>query len=196
MGIIVGKVKDYSSHQIIQGAKITFPGTSIEGVVTSSAGIYKKEVPPGTYEIKVEKEGYVPDGGVVVVEAGETVTKDFELFKKEEKIILRGINFEFNSAVIKPSSYPVLDEAVELLKKHPKVIVEIGGHTDAVGSDAYNLKLSKLRAESVKKYLVRKGIDPSRLRTRGYGETMPIADNSTPAGRELNRRIEFKILSK
>jgi OOP family OmpA-OmpF porin len=83
-----------------------------------------------------------------------------------------------------------------LLKKHPQVRVEIGGHTDSIGSSSYNLELSALRAQSVKSYLIEHGISPDRLTTRGYGESMPIASNATPAGRALNRRIEFRILSK
>lgn len=192
---IVGKVSDYSSHKGIS-ATISFPGTNIATITTDpQTGIYKAQIPDGTHQVKVEAPDYVPEGAVIICKPGETVTRDFELFKKEERIVLRGINFEYNSAVILPSSYPVLDNAVELLKKHPDIVVEIGGHTCSMGSDQYNLRLSQLRAESVRNYLIQQGIPAHRLQTRGYGEVMPITDNSTEAGRSLNRRIEFRIIS-
>lgn len=192
---LAGKVSDYSSHKGIS-ATISFPGTNIATIRTDpETGTYKADVPDGTYQVKVEAVGYVSEGAVIVCKPGETVMRDFELFKKEERIVLRGINFKYNSAIIEPSSYPVLDNAVELLKKHPDIVVEIGGHTCSMGSEQYNLRLSQLRAESVRNYLIQQGIPAHRLQTRGYGEAMPIADNSTEAGRSLNRRIEFRIIS-
>ncbi|RKX69963.1 hypothetical protein DRP53_06475, partial [candidate division WOR-3 bacterium] len=98
-------------------------------------------------------------------------------------------------ATIKPESYPILDEAAAILTSHPEIRVEIQGHTDSIGSDAYNLKLSNLRANAVRTYLIeRHGIDPSRLVARGYGESRPIADNRTKEGRAQNRRVDFVIL--
>ncbi len=192
---LAGKTIDYSSRKGI-GATISFPGTEIPDIHTDpETGTYKAEIPAGTHQVKVKSKGYVPEGVVVVCNPEATTVRDFELFKKEEKIVLHGITFEFNRADIKPSSYSILDEAVELLKKHPEVMIEIGGHTDWVGSDSYNRELSALRAESVKRFLVEHGISSSKLRTRGYGESQPIASNSTGAGRAQNRRIEFRILS-
>ncbi|MCV5900774.1 OmpA family protein, partial [Escherichia coli] len=77
--------------------------------------------------------------------------------------------------------------------KRPDIKVEIGGHTDSKGSDAYNLSLSDKRSKSVKDYLVSKGVAAGRMTTRGYGESMPVADNNTDEGRELNRRVELKV---
>jgi len=192
---LAGKVVDYSSRKGIK-ATISFPNTEIPDINTDAeTGTYKAEIPAGTHQVKVNAVGYVPEGAVVVCNPEATTVKDFELFKKEEKIVLHGITFEFNRADIKPSSYSILDEAVELLKKHPEIRIEIGGHTDWVGSDSYNLELSALRAESVKRYLIEHGISASMLITRGYGESQPIASNSTEAGRAQNRRIEFRILS-
>ncbi len=193
---LAGKVSDYSSHKGIS-ATISFPETEIPDVHTDpETGTYKAEVPAGTHQVKVKASGgYVPEGVVVVCKPEATTVRDFELFKKEEKIVLHGITFEFNRADIKPSSYNILDEAVELLKKHPEVMIEIGGHTDSDGSNSYNLELSTLRAESVKRYLVNHGISSSMLRNRGYGESQPVASNRTAAGKSQNRRIEFRILS-
>lgn len=127
--IMAGKVVDYASKKAIGGAKITFQSTSLPAVMSDAiTGTYKTTVPSGTYTVKIEAEGYVPEGVAVVCEPGATLLKDFELFKKEEKIVLRGINFKVNSAEIKPESYPVLNDAADLLKKHPDVRVEIAGH--------------------------------------------------------------------
>ena len=79
------------------------------------------------------------------------------------------------------------------MKSNPTVGARLEGHTDSMGSDVYNMKLSNSRCESVKKYMVAKGIDPSQLTAIGFGETKPIADNATVEGREINRRLEFVI---
>ena len=196
MSTLIGKVTDYSTHQGIK-AEIEFPGTELPGIQTDpETGTYRVEIPSGTYNIKIKAEGYIPEGAAIVCEPDASLIKDFELFKKEEKIVLHGITFAFNKADIRQSSYPILDEAVELLKKHPDVNVEIAGHTDNVGSDAYNLKLSQQRATAVKEYLIMHGIQAQRLRAQGYGESQPIADNETKDGQAQNRRIEFRILQK
>jgi len=105
------------------------------------------------------------------------------------------IYFEFKKAVIKPVSFALLDEVALALTDNPKIMVRIEGHTDAVGNDKTNLKLSQKRADAVRTYLVKKGIDPARMEAMGYGETVPIADNRTQEGRDQNRRVEFVITS-
>ena len=104
---------------------------------------------------------------------------------------LGGTNFDFNKATIKPDGKKILDGAIKTLKDNPNTRVTIEGHTDSVGSDAYNQKLSERRAESVKDYLVSGGISASRLSTVGYGESKPIASNATEAGRAENRRVDL-----
>ena len=101
------------------------------------------------------------------------------------------VNFDTNSANIKADSYGELDRFVEFLKAVPSAHGELEGHTDSVGSDAYNLRLSQQRAESVKAYAVNKGINAGRLNAKGYGETQPVADNKTADGRAQNRRVLF-----
>ncbi|MDI6840484.1 MAG: OmpA family protein [bacterium] len=193
--ILIGKIVDYSTRRGIE-AEIEFQGTDIPPVKSDpETGTYRVEIPSGTYNIKIKAEGYVVEGAAIVCNPDASLIKNFELFKIEEKIILGGITFEFNKANIKPTSYKMLDEAVELLKKHPNIKIEIAGHTSSEGSDTYNLKLSQLRAEAVKEYLVTHGISVDRLQARGYGETQPIASNRTEKGRAKNRRIEFRILS-
>ncbi len=105
--------------------------------------------------------------------------------------VLEGVNFATGSAKLTPESRGILDRVAQTLQEWPDVKVEIAGHTDSQANDDFNMKLSQARAESVKKYLVSKGVDESRLTPKGYGETQPIDDNATAAGRAKNRRVEL-----
>jgi len=100
-------------------------------------------------------------------------------------------NFDFNRAEVNPSGRDILDHAVKVLRDNPGLRVTVEGHTDSVGSAAYNQKLSERRAQAVKRYLVRQGIDPSRITTEGYGKSRPIASNETEEGRAQNRRADI-----
>ena len=111
--------------------------------------------------------------------------------KVGEKVVLRGVNFEFDSAELTLNSFIILDEAVSILNDHPEIELEIQGHTDNLGSDAYNRNLSQKRADSVMNYLLKKGIASYRLKAVGYGERYPVATNETTEGQALNRRVEF-----
>jgi len=108
-------------------------------------------------------------------------------------IVLRGINFDFDKANIKPEAEPVLDAAIEVLKENSELHVRVGGHTDSVGTDAYNQALSERRAKAVLDYLVKHGIDASRLSAVGFGESQPVADNKTKDGRAQNRRVALDV---
>jgi OmpA-OmpF porin, OOP family len=112
----------------------------------------------------------------------------------EEVIVLRGINFDFDKADIKPEFAPILDEAVAILKERQGVKVVVEGHTDWTGPEDYNQKLSERRAQSVKDYLVQNGIAADRLETKGFGESKPAYDNTTKEGRFRNRRVEFQVV--
>ncbi|MBU0968968.1 MAG: OmpA family protein [Proteobacteria bacterium] len=109
----------------------------------------------------------------------------------EKRARLYGILFDFNSAVIRPESKPVLDEVLGMLRSEPGWQLTIEGHTDAVGSEDRNQTLSQQRAEAVKAYLVDGGVDAARLATTGFGESKPVADNATELGRAQNRRVEL-----
>jgi OOP family OmpA-OmpF porin len=101
--------------------------------------------------------------------------------------------FDTNSATIKPESYPELDRMIRFLRETvPSAVGVIEGHTDSSGSDEYNMQLSQRRADAVMKYLVDGGVPANRLRARGYGESQPVADNSTPEGRAQNRRVVLR----
>ncbi|MBK0379426.1 OmpA family protein [Mucilaginibacter segetis] len=112
--------------------------------------------------------------------------------KKVVKDAITNLEFDFGKSTIRQTSYPSLDKVAELLV-NKNFSLKLAGHTDNVGSDAANLKLSKDRAESVKSYLVSKGVNASRIEAVGYGETQPIASNKTAAGRQDNRRVEFTL---
>lgn len=112
-------------------------------------------------------------------------------FEKTGKLTLRGVQFEFNKSKLMPESGAVLDKAVELLNKYSGTVIEIAGHTDNVGTKSYNHKLSQERAESVRMYLVEKGVAADRLSAIGYGDEKPVDSNDTEEGRSNNRRVEL-----
>jgi OmpA-OmpF porin, OOP family len=112
----------------------------------------------------------------------------------DKKIELKQtVYFDYDKAVIKRRSFPLLDEVAQALADNPDLHVDVEGHTDSRGPDDYNKALSQQRAEAVRDYLVAQGVDESRLNPVGYGEDKPIADNRTKAGRDQNRRVEFVI---
>ncbi len=114
--------------------------------------------------------------------------------QKGKRVVLRNMNFETGSDKMNPNSNEALDRLAEYLEKNPSVRIEIGGHTDNVGDDTFNKKLSQLRANSVMRYLVSKGIAIERIVTKGYGEESPLGSNDDEDDRAINRRIEMKFL--
>jgi outer membrane protein OmpA-like peptidoglycan-associated protein len=115
--------------------------------------------------------------------------------KKDRIEIKQQVHFASGKHRILPDSFPLLDQVVAVLKDSPRMRVSIEGHTDSVGTEAFNMRLSQRRAESVLQYLVERGISPERLESVGFGPTKPIASNKTAKGRALNRRTEFRIVS-
>lgn len=113
---------------------------------------------------------------------------------KAQPLILKGVNFRTGRSDLTPSSFKVLDEVAASLVANPAVKIEIGGHTDATGARATNLRLSLGRAMAVRAYLVSKGVTPDRLVARGYGPDKPVADNKSVEGRAQNRRVELNLL--
>jgi outer membrane protein OmpA-like peptidoglycan-associated protein len=113
--------------------------------------------------------------------------------KVERTIILDDVLFEFDESTIKPQAAEILDRLVAFMNENPSSKVNLSGHTDSIGTEAYNLKLSDRRWMSVRDYVVKKGVDSSRVSGQGFGESKPIADNETAAGRAKNRRVEIKV---
>jgi len=111
----------------------------------------------------------------------------------DKRFILRGVKFEFDSDRLTKPSEKILEDVAETLKSYPTVKVDVEGHTDDVGSDAYNQGLSERRANVVKKFLADRGAVGANLKPVGFGESVPIDTNGTEAGRDNNRRVEFKV---
>lgn len=111
------------------------------------------------------------------------------------EITLHGVGFGFDSDQLTPQSSRVLDNLAADLKKFPRLSIELQGHTDSVGADAYNQKLSQQRADAVREYLLTQGVNASQISARGYGESRPVANNATAEGRALNRRVVMQVLS-
>jgi len=105
-----------------------------------------------------------------------------------------GVTFDVGSYSLKPQFRATLDKVAESLKQYPNSLIDVYGHTDSTGSDAYNQTLSENRARTVANYLTMQGVSAARIRSQGYGETMPVADNATEEGRRKNRRVEIKIV--
>lgn len=115
-------------------------------------------------------------------------------FDPPKTFVLENVEFDFGKATLRPASYKTLDELVEYLQRKSDDRIEIGGHTDNIGSEVKNKALSLERAKSIVAYLIAKGIDASRLTAKGYGSMEPVEENTTEAGRQKNRRSEVKIL--
>ena len=111
----------------------------------------------------------------------------------EQTLVMRDITFEFDSARLTTNAQRLMENAVAFLRSDSSARITVAGHTDSRGSDSYNLKLSRDRANEVRDYLVGYGIEANRLQAVGYGETRPVASNDNESGRELNRRVEFRI---
>ncbi|WP_017901898.1 OmpA family protein [Pseudomonas asplenii] len=103
------------------------------------------------------------------------------------------VKFDFNKAVVKPNSYGDVKNLADFMKQYPQTTTTVAGHTDSIGTDAYNQKLSQRRADAVKQILVKDGISPDRVQSVGYGKSRPVADNATEAGRAINRRVEASV---
>ena len=113
---------------------------------------------------------------------------------EEINVQVRTVLFDLNKATIRKESFETLDNVSGTMMEYPNTRFLIEGHTDSQGSDAYNLKLSDERAASVKNYLIEKGLPASRLSSEGFGETKPVANNATAAGRQQNRRVEISLI--
>lgn len=127
----------------------------------------------------------------------QTAGTGVDVIRQGDELLLRmpsGITFPFNRFDIQPQFQSTLNEVAQTLNAYPSTMIDVLGHTDSVGSDAYNQTLSERRAQSVADYLMARGVSRARIATRGYGESMPIADNATDAGRAANRRVEIKVV--
>jgi outer membrane protein OmpA-like peptidoglycan-associated protein len=168
------------------------------------SGEYYIVLPLGkNYGYFTDKKGYFPISQNIDLESkneSEDITEDIVLIsledtkKKDISIRINNIFFETNKSDLKPESFPELNRLAGIIQGIPGMVVEISGHSDNVGNSRHNRELSLKRAQSVVNYLIEKGCDPISITAKGYGDSKPIAANSTEKGRSINRRVEFKIL--
>lgn len=126
-----------------------------------------------------------------------TAGTDVEVTRRGDDLVLNmpsGITFATDSSNVQPQFRPTLDQVADVLKEYNQTYIDVYGHTDSTGSDAYNQTLSERRASAVANYLTGQGVQSARIGTRGFGETQPIASNETEEGRAENRRVEIKIV--
>lgn len=176
----------------------------VVGMSTGGVGTYNFSITSATlkdYRLSVEKEGYIFVNEQIKISGAsagpKTLTKVVNLRKVVvgASSVLRNIYFDFNKATFKQDSYTELNKLEGMMKQNESSKVEIAGHTDSFGPDDFNVKLSLRRANAVRSFLTSKGIDPRRVTAVGYGDKKPLASNDDEKdGRELNRRVEFKVL--
>jgi len=208
--VVKGKLLDSKTGQPI-GAKIIYerlPDGKEMGVAQSNpqTGEYEITLPGGSqYGVRAEAEGHISSNQSLDLRKfkndGATAQPDMTLAPIEvarvepsATITLNNIFFDFDKAALKPESFPELNRLVDLLKQQGSIEVEIAGHADASGPEAYNMTLSKFRADKVAGYLIEKGITKERVKVTYFGETKPAFSNDTIENRKKNRRVEFTIL--
>lgn len=203
--IVKGRLIDAKTGKPI-GAKMIFerlPDGVQAGITYSNpeTGEYEIHLPGGyLYSFRVEAKDHIVESQTLDLKDfkkdGSIFHKDISLTPIEENamIVLNNIFFAFDKSTLKPESYPELDQLVGLMNGRPTMQVEITGHTDPLGTEAYNMNLSQRRAQSVTAYLVKKGIAADRITTTFFGESQLIDKSNTKEGNRKNRRVEFKII--
>lgn len=149
--------------------------------------------PSGADDASGSVEAGDSPAGPRLVPAAQGKLDDLESMQPGGEVRLGGLAFNYKSTQLHPDSLPRLDKVAQVLKDKPDMRVRIGGHTDSVGSDAYNLRMSLARAESVRDYLVAQGVAAERITVKGYGEGRPVADNASESGRAANRRVVLRF---
>lgn len=168
---------------------------------TAQDGVGRGQIPAGTWEVVVSAPGYSPARRTISVEPGGASSIDVVLtgsrvrVTEDRVVILDKVFFEFDSAIIKPESFAILEEVAGAMLQHGEIaLVEVQGHTDDQGADDYNRKLSAERAAAVRQVLINSGVSAARLSARGYGEDQPLQPGTSEEARAANRRVEFVIV--
>lgn len=170
-----GAVLGYLLGGVIGGKTGRIVGAGLGGV---AGGVVGYQMDKQIKELKEQTAG----SGVDVTQSGDGIL-----------VNLPDVTFAVNSTEITPSFQATLDKVAQSMIQYPNSLIDVYGHTDSTGSDAYNLDLSKRRADAVARYLISRGVASARIQTQGMGESQPVASNDTPEGRALNRRVEIKI---
>ncbi len=191
-------------NTIRKGEQIHFvaiPSGTLFRAVSNQYGKFEIDLPYGSkYSIKIKSIGEAHDYTEIDIPpySEKEAYAYMELtiqFEHPKLITLDNVYFDFAKSTLTKSSFEELNELVEFMKLKESLVIEIGGHTDHIGDDQANLELSQARANTVRRYLISKGISSRRIQAKGYGERAPIADNEIDQGRQKNRRTEVKILS-
>lgn len=205
--IISGRVVDSKTGKPLSDAKVIYKvlpdGDEGEAYVNPVTSEYKIVLPYGAkYSYRAEAKEFIGIEKFIDL----TQIKEYREIKNDVITIARievgvdvplnNIFFEYAKATLSPDSYPELDRIADTMKENPNLVIEVQGHTDNVGSNESNLKLSQDRAEAVRKYLLSKKIQAARVTSVGYGETKPIASNDTEEGKAQNRRVQLAIVRK
>lgn len=214
VSLLKGKVMDMDGNPLL--AEISLEdleaGLTIERSKTDpESGKFELKLPGGKiYGYVAEVEGYHPysnyidlrnpvlkgkNGDVIIQDEIKLMTMR-QIIEQGIPIRLNNIFFDFDKSTLRPESRQELDRLVRLMGEYSHLDIEIMGHTDSVGTAAYNLALSDRRAKSVVRYLIMNGVNTSKMEAHGYGESRPMAPNKTPEGRQLNRRVEFRFIPK
>jgi outer membrane protein OmpA-like peptidoglycan-associated protein len=208
--LVRGKIVDARTGEPV-GAKIVYerlPDGKELGIAQSDpkTGEYELRLPGGyRYGVRAEAPDRISENqnlDLTDVTSDQVIeNKNFDLdpiqvsaVEENVTIVLNNIFFDFDKSTLKPESYPELNRIIQLMKERSGMQIEISGHADATGPQPYNLTLSERRARAVVQYLTREGIKSERISVQFFGESKPVAPNTTPDGRRRNRRVEFKIL--
>lgn len=178
IGAIAGAVVGLASgDDAVERRQRALIGAGVGGLAGGAIGAYQDRQEA---ELRAELEGT----GVSVTRIGDNITLNMP----------GHITFATDSSDLSPAFFEVLSSVTKVLQEYDKTVVEVAGHTDSTGSDAYNQSLSERRARSVSQYLQSQSINSQRLITVGMGESMPVADNTTNSGRQANRRVEITMV--
>jgi hypothetical protein len=197
-GKVIDKVSDLPLEASFEVIDLKSGKLIAASMSDKSDGSFLLCLPSGyEYALNVSKSGYLFYSDFFSCK--DTTATSFKLkvelspVKAGEKMVLRNIFYETGKFDLKPESHAELNKMVSFLKSNKNISIEISGHTDNVGDPKSNISLSEKRARSVFNYLTQNGIEPARLSNKGYGESKPVADNSTERGRAENRRTEMMI---
>ena len=198
LGQIAGTVTEFENGDpLLATISVELEDTTITFESTEE-GIFLFDVPEGTWTVSADADDYKSSSDIVVIEADQTSIVDFVLkpaLITGQVLSFDNIYFDSGSANIKPESYYILDNMVEILNANPDAMVQVAGHTDSDGSSSYNQTLSEQRAASVFNFLVQRGVPARMLTTMGFGEAQPVVPNTSASNKAMNRRIEFTVLS-
>lgn len=196
-----GKIVDSKTHQAVDAELDVYFDNDfvIDDVQLTHDGMFAENLTKrGWYIIEIKAQGYLNHNDTLWVtdEHRKDIERNYLLTPIEVGLTveLKNIYFHFGTTTLKPDSYSSLDVIVNFFKSNPGITFEIAGHTDDEGADDYNMILSQGRAQSIVDYLIKQGIDSSRLIARGYGETSPIDKGITKAAKARNRRVEFRVV--